>query len=164
MLGGLTPVAAALLVAWLGAWPVRATSPPSGIESAIAGHALRTALARGARNLVNPLAASDSTLLAGMKIYRDDCAGCHGDVRHPSHWGNSNFYPRVPQFADAPPELTTPELFLAIQHGIRYSGMGAWDGELSTADMWRVAMFLGQLRSLPPAVAEAWNKPPAPQP
>jgi mono/diheme cytochrome c family protein len=38
-----------------------------------------------------------------MKMYRDDCAGCHGDYGRPSEWGSQDFYPRVPQFALEPP-------------------------------------------------------------
>jgi mono/diheme cytochrome c family protein len=50
-----------------------------------------------------PLAASEETLLAGAKIYRINCTGCHGDFGQPSMWGSNAFYPRVPQFAEVPP-------------------------------------------------------------
>jgi hypothetical protein len=49
-------------------------------------------------HLSNPVAATDENLLAGMKIFRDACAGCHGDPSATSDYGAS-FYPHVLQFA-----------------------------------------------------------------
>jgi len=37
--------------------------------------------------------------------------------------------------------------------------MGGWKDELPDEDLWRVSMFLHQVKSLPPAVAAAWNAP-----
>jgi len=51
-------------------------------------------------------------------------------------------------------------MFLAIKHGIRYSGMGAWDGMMPDENIWKVALFLGHLGSLPPEVDSKWRHPP----
>lgn len=47
-------------------------------------------------------------------------------------------------------------MFVAIKYGIRYSGMGGYDGELSEEKMWAVATLLEHLDSLPPEVKTAW--------
>jgi hypothetical protein len=53
-------------------------------------------------------------------------------------------------------------MFLAVKHGIRYSGMGAWSGMLSDEDIWRTVSFVSHARKLPPAMKEIWmRKPPA---
>jgi hypothetical protein len=44
-----------------------------------------------------------------------------------------------------------------IKNGIRYSGMGG-NGGYSDEQMWKLATFLGHLKSLPPRVAEEWHK------
>ena len=36
--------------------------------------------------------------------------------------GGNGFYPRVPQFAEAPPNLRPEEMFLVVRNGVRYSG------------------------------------------
>ena len=92
-----------------------------------------------------------------MKIFKMNCAGCHGQAGKPSQWGTKGFYPRVPQFADHPPPLSAAEMFVAIKRGIRYSGMGAWDGMMSDDDIWKAATFLEHIGSLPPEVQANWN-------
>jgi len=144
-------------VAWLGLWPSRATSAPSRWETAFAERTLRASLARYTVDLKNPVTVSDETILAGMKIFRTNRAGCHGEFGHLSHWGTRGFYPRVPQFADAPPSLTAPEMFLVVKNGIRYTGMGAWDGMLSDVEIWQFVTLLNNLKSLPEPVAAEWK-------
>jgi mono/diheme cytochrome c family protein len=141
----------------LGLWPWRGTSVPPTWENTFATKALHTALAREAKNLKSPLPASEDTLRAGMKIYRTNCAGCHGDFNQPSAWGANGFYPRVPQFANAPSTLRSEEMFLVVRNGVRYSGMGAWKDLMSEAETWKVVMFLSNIRSLPPAVKSEWE-------
>jgi mono/diheme cytochrome c family protein len=142
----------------LGLWPSEATSNPSRVERTLARSSLQSYLARKSGGVLNPVKPTEETLLAGMKIYRMNCAGCHGDAGQPSLWGTKGFYPRVPQFADAPSQLKPPEMFFVVKNGIRYSGMGAWNGMLSEDDVWKVVTFLSNLRSLTPSVDEAWRK------
>jgi len=153
----LLPVAA-ILIASFGLWPTKATAPgPPGWERLWAQSALRSSLEREARGVTNPVTVSNETLLAGMKIYRTNCAGCHGESGHPSHWGTTGFYPRVPQFADVPSRLSASEMFLIVKHGIRYTGMGAWDGMLTDDEIWKTVTFLSHLQSLPEPVTAVWQ-------
>ena len=145
----------------LGLLRVAATATPPAWESRLAGRAVRASVAREAIGLASPLPANEENLRIGMRLYRMNCAGCHGDFRSPSPWGTTGFYPRVPQFAEQPSLLTTPEMFLVVKHGIRYSGMGAWSGMLSDEDIWRAVSFVSHVRNLPPAVKEIWMKRPA---
>ena len=146
----------ALLVSLLGWMPADAVSTPPVWESEIGQRALQASLERRSAGLVNPIKGSDAELLAGMQLFRDGCSGCHGDEGAVSHWGNSNFYPRVPQFAQNPPSLSTPEMFIAVKYGIRYSGMFA-NKPMPEKDVWQVVTFLSRLNSLPPAVNKAWR-------
>jgi thiosulfate dehydrogenase len=157
LIGLLILPASALILGRLGLIPVHATAKPSRWETAIAQSSLKASLARRASGTKNPLPASDEILLAGMKIFRNDCAGCHGESGRTSHWGTTNFYPRVPQFAETPPELTAEQMFLVVKHGIRYSGMGGWNGEISDSEIWKVVTFLSKINSLPPRVQSAWK-------
>ena len=95
-----------------------------------------------------------------MRLYRDNCAGCHGEAGKPSAWGNGGFYPRVPQFAAEPPAQPDWQLFAIVTNGVRYSGMGAWDRLMSSDARWKVVTFLSHLQSLPPEVQAEWRAPP----
>jgi hypothetical protein len=132
-------------------------TPPPKWEERFGQAALEASLSRRAAGLKNPVSASDTELLAGIKSYRSDCAGCHGDSSGSSSWGSRNFYPRVPQFAQHPPELTPAEMFVAIKYGIRYSGMGGWNGILPDRRIWEIVLFLSRLNSLPPSVELTWT-------
>ena len=63
-----------------------------------------------------------------MNVFRDACAGCHGDPNGISQYGQG-FYPRVPQFAIDPPRRPDWQLFWIVKNDVRYSGMSAWDGQ-----------------------------------
>jgi len=75
--GILTFPAGFVLLAWLGLFPALANADPPGWEKALAQMALNAYVSRRAPHLSNPVAATDENLLAGMKIFRDACAGCH---------------------------------------------------------------------------------------
>ena len=129
------------VTARLGWWPVDATAMPPQWESKFGKALLQSSLSNRAADLANPIRPSNDVLIAGLKIFKMNCAGCHGSRDQPSQWGTENFYPRVPQFADNPPHLSAPQMFVAIKYGIRYSGMGAWNGMMSDEEIWKVATF-----------------------
>ena len=145
------------VTARLGWWPVDATAVPPRWESKFGQALLQASLSNQAAGLANPIRPSNDVLIAGLKIFKMNCAGCHGSRGQPSQWGTENFYPRVPQFADNPPHLSAPQMFVAIKYGIRYSGMGAWDGMMSDEEIWKVATFLEHIGSLPPEVETNWK-------
>ena len=139
------------MLGWLGS---TATASPPGWENELGEKLLDTALEHRASGLRNPIRADDTAALAqGEQIYGDNCSGCHGDSSGPSKWGTTGFYPRVPQFFQAPAEehehLTPEEAYTAVHDGIRYTGMGAWSGVMSENDMWKVANFVAGIHHHP---------------
>jgi thiosulfate dehydrogenase len=146
-----------IAAAWLGFLPWHASSTPPRWETAFADKTLQASIKHHLPDLKNPVLVSEDNLIVGMKIFRANCAGCHGEFGHPSQWGTTGFYPRVPQFADVPPTLSAAEMFFVVKNGIRYTGMGAWDGMLSDGEIWQVVTFLSNLKSLPEPVAKEWT-------
>ena len=162
--GLVLPAILFLLLGAAGLFPVAATSEPSALEARVAGLFVRRALAREAGKVVVPAAPQeDATLLAGMRAFRRNCAGCHGKFGARSPWGTTSFYPRVPQFADEGSTLGPAEMFVAVKHGIRGTGMAAWEANLSDEEIWTVVWFLQRMRTLPPTVEQAWKAPPVSQ-
>src|SRR5215813_8659494 len=101
--GLFVPILGALVAARLGLLSLSATEEPPIWETKLARMAVDAALAGTAQRLSNPTGVTDEELLEGMKLYRNNCGGCHGDASHPSQWGKKGFYPRVPQFGQSPP-------------------------------------------------------------
>lgn len=141
----------------LGVWPVQATATPPAWERALARLVFNASVARRAPRVPNPISSTADELLAGMKVYRDNCSGCHGDYGRPSSWGTEDFYPR-PAVRTRAPRKPDWQLFWIVKHGVRYSGMGAWDGQVPDSTIWRVVTFLSRLDSLSASVEAAWKK------
>jgi mono/diheme cytochrome c family protein len=144
-----------LAFALSGFLPVDAVSSPAGWESRIGQIALEASLARRSHGLVDPTQEGDADLIAGMNTYRNDCAGCHGD--YGQRRSGSGLYPPVPQFDQRAPGLTASEMFVAAKYGIRYTGMGAWNVEITDKEIWQAVSFLSRLNDLSSAVNDAWT-------
>jgi mono/diheme cytochrome c family protein len=142
----------------------RADAEPGVFESRIAMPALDAAVERRAPAVQNPVAPTDSNLIAGMKIYQASCAGCHGDTVHAHSAFGDSFYPRAPQFVEDAPDMPENQNFYIIQHGVRLTGMPAWKTTLKDAEMWQVTTFLSHMEKLSPPVLAAWKSAAAAQP
>lgn len=100
----------------------------------------------------SPLPASDETLIAGGKIYLDDCVGCHGAPGKPPSDFGASFYPPAPQLARDCTSYTEGQIFWIAKHGIRRTGMGEQASSYSDEQLWSLAAFIYHLHSLPPQV------------
>jgi mono/diheme cytochrome c family protein len=158
MLGILSVPLAAILAVLAGWVSVSATSNPPGWEAGIARKVFAASLDRQAGKLQNPILPTSANLMAGMKFYREGCAGCHGDADKPSQWGTTGFYPRAPQFDAEKPRKPDWQMFWIVKYGVRYSGMGAWEKLASDDDIWKVVTFLSHLKTLPPDVEATWKR------
>jgi len=127
---------------------------------------------RHAREVTPPAGLDQPTpqlLLRGAGLYRDHCVTCHGAPGvAPSDIGKS-MQPVPGPLVDAARHWSPRELYWITRHGIKMSGMPAWEYRLSDADLWAVAGFLGKLPQLTPQAyaalaAEAGEQAPAAMP
>lgn len=136
----------------------RADQSPSGFEQKYATEALDASIERHAPDIRNPIQATDSNLLEGIKLYKAHCAVCHGDPGDPKSVLGRSFYPPVPQFMGEPPDNPANQNFYITKHGIRLTGMPAWGNLLSDDQIWKLTAFLSQMEKLPPSVDQEWKK------
>ena len=106
-----------------------------------------------------PIEATPANLIAGAKIYHDQCAECHGVYGHATDYA-AHMYPHAPQLwwphpwnpkvvgvSDDPPGVT----YWKVANGIRLTGMPSFDHVLSKTQMWQVTLLLKHAdESLPP--------------
>jgi mono/diheme cytochrome c family protein len=157
-----------LVVAELGLLPINANTSPTGWENAFSRMALNASVRRQSPRVPNPIDPTEEHLMAGMKLFKSDCAGCHGT---PDTAGKNEadviLYPNAPQFALHPSRKPDYQLFWIVKGGIRYTGMFAWSGQfapdasgrdVSDEKIWTIITFLTHLDSLPPAVNAEWRK------
>jgi mono/diheme cytochrome c family protein len=143
----------------LGFAEVRADIPPAKWERALMFSAAHASVRRRAPEVPNPVAATDENLIAGGKIYRGECGGCHGS---PGKQGFDNvLYPPIPQLPVIGTTYTEAQIFFVAKHGVRLWGMfanGVWD---SDQKLWTVAAYIKRIKALPPKVVEELSKPEA---
>ena len=113
-----------------------------------------------------PLSPSETNLLIGAHIYRENCAACHGLYGRPSNFAAS-MYPDAPQLwqphgggvvgvSDDPPG----ETFWKVKNGIRLTGMPAFAHILNDTQMWQVSLLLaGADKPLPTDVLNLLKQP-----
>lgn len=140
---------------------VAADAAPPAWEAALMTSAVHASVRRRAPALRNPLPAGDATLIAGGKLYMNDCAGCHGAPGQPPSDFGATFYPRAPQLPRVGSRYTEAQLFWVAKHGIRMSGMYPQALSYSDSRLWSLAAFIARITNLPPAVAQALRRPPA---
>lgn len=150
--------------ALLGLINTDADRAPGHTEAWLANQAMDASMERRAPHNNNPVPATDANLLDGMKLYTMDCAECHGGLdRKPSAFGEK-FYPPVPQLILDPPDDPEWHIAHAIRHGVRNTGMPAWNGTITDEEIWKITAFLSRIEKLPPAVQDQWKKSVTPTP
>src|SRR5580704_1901851 len=120
--GGLSYVA-------LGLAPVATASAPLPFEKLITGIALNARVRKEAPKAA-PITASPEVLAAGAKLYRANCAVCHGLPGQPQTAIAKGEFPKPPELfkghgvTDDPPG----ETYWKVANGIRLTGMPGYRG------------------------------------
>jgi thiosulfate dehydrogenase len=162
-----------LLVLPVGAWlylrlghpPVAVADQAFMLEREIVHGPLHARIAREMQSKA-PLSPSETNLLIGAHIYRENCAACHGLYGRPSTFA-AHMYPDAPQLwqphgaavvgvSDDPPG----ETFWKVKNGIRLTGMPAFDQVLNDTQMWQVSLLLANAdKPLPNDVLDLLKQP-----
>jgi thiosulfate dehydrogenase len=141
----------AYLVVKLGYINFAADQEAPAIERHIAMVASDASMERRAPAIQNPLTPTEDTLVAGAKLYRDNCAGCHGSSANPDAAMGHAFNPPAPQFMSDSADMADNENFYIIQHGIRWTGMPSWKSKFNDTQVWQLVTFLKKMDKLPPS-------------
>ncbi len=160
VLAGVAAVAFAYIVLRTGLVPAAADGKPLPLESWAARTSLRATLARDAPKGPNPVKLTDASLIAGIELYAQHCAICHGTAKgkaSPSPVAKGE-YPSPPQLAsDGVEDDPQGWTFWKIDNGIRWTGMPSWRGTLDSQQMWTLALFLKHMDKLPATAEAAWQ-------
>ncbi len=142
----------------LGWAEVRGDLPPSHWEQSLMSAAAHASVRRRAPEISNPVAPTDENLIAGGKLYLNECAGCHGAPGKPNE-SSDTLYPPIPDLPAMGTQYSEAQIFWIAKHGIRLSGMfanGKWD---SDQKLWTITAYLARIKSLPSRVQEELAKP-----
>lgn len=143
-----------------GVIPASADSGPLPLERWAARMSLHATLAKEAPTTPNPVPLTDANLIAGIQLYGQHCAVCHGTAAGDASASPiaKGEYPRPPQLAaDGVEDDSEGVTYWKIAHGIRWTSMPSWKATLSDQQMWTLALFLKHMDKLSPAAQQAWQ-------
>ncbi len=124
---------------------------PGRLEASIALHLRNLSIPSSASQAMNPMAGNPDAREKGKEVFGEYCAVCHNDDGKGGGAIGPNLNPRVPDLTSARTQrMTDGELHYIIEQGVRWTGMPAWNRELSEEEMWQLVTYIRQL-----AAAEA---------
>jgi high-affinity iron transporter len=132
---------------------VTAVAPADSLDAQV--RAFTAAIASHYGVVLDQVPASAPSLARGAQIYRENCAGCHGDAGA----GNG---PLAATLDPPPADLTTwaelsdqspLDYYRRVSIGVVGTAMPAFEARLPAADRWAVALYASTLRLPQPAGA-----------
>ncbi|HKM67826.1 MAG TPA: cytochrome c [Candidatus Acidoferrum sp.] len=133
--------------------PVATNSPEMPFERKIASMALHKFLDKVPHS-ESPVPADETNLLAGAKIYKENCAVCHGLPGEPRNAIASGMFPKPPQLfrGMGVTDDEAWESYAKVSNGIRMTGMPGFKERLSDTQMWQVSQLVKTADKLPVSV------------
>jgi thiosulfate dehydrogenase len=133
--------------------PVATSSPEMPFERKFARMALRAYMDKLPHP--NPAVPEDEkNFLEGAKVYKDNCAVCHGLPGEPRTAIANGMFPKPPQLfkGTGVTDDEAWETYWKVSDGIRMTGMPGFKDTLGETKMWQVSVLLKDADKLPASV------------
>lgn len=109
----------------------------------------RSVKARAKAIAVPPL--TDRALIArGFRRYREHCVQCHGAPGVAPIDAAKGMTPVPASLMETGRHWPSAEIYWVVKHGIKMTGMPAWEYRLSDDDLWATVAFVKELPRLSP--------------
>ena len=103
---------------------------------------MRQSVRLRARGIEVPRLDDEQLVLRGAACFRDKCQQCHGAPGVAQDDIGKSMQPLPGPLVDARHHWNARELYWVTKHGIKMSGMPAWEYRLAEEDLWAVVAFL----------------------
>jgi mono/diheme cytochrome c family protein len=145
-------------ISHFGLYPIGADNPPGALERALASRAMDVYAGKHKPPVLNPTKLTPENLTEGAREYEEHCAFCHGGAKAKISPMRDRFSPPVPQLVNRIPHDDDAWLFWVTKHGVRMTGMPAWDKVMSDEEIWAVVAFIKHSDKLPLETEAAWHR------
>ena len=98
--------------------------------------------------------ADEANLVMGAKVYKEQCATCHGLPGEAKSAASQGMYPAPPQLFHGVGVTDDEawESYWKVENGIRMTGMPGFKGQLSETQIWQVAVLVKNADKISEAV------------
>jgi mono/diheme cytochrome c family protein len=141
---------AAAAVIFGGLYDISATDQHLRPTYAALDVAMKRAIALRAKGIVVPPLADPALAPRGLALFREHCVRCHGAPGIAPEPFALGLTPSAANLAHTAREWKPAELFWVVKHGLKMTGMPAWQFRMSEPDLWAVVAFVMELPSLSP--------------
>ena len=136
-----------------GSAPVATAAPPIPMERRFARMGLHAYLDK----LPHPapqVPADETNLIAGAKVYKEQCAVCHGLPGEPKGAISLGMYPVPPQLfhGTGVTDDDAWESYWKVENGIRMTGMPGFKNNLTETQIWQVSVLVKNADKISDAV------------
>ncbi len=161
---GLAAAAGAAALVLGGLYDVASTQQHWPLTYSVLQKAMQQSVRLRARDIAEPPLADERMALRGAACFRDKCVQCHGAPGVAQDDIGKSMQPLPGPLVDARQHWRPRELYWLTRHGIRMSGMPAWEFRLSEQELWDVVAFMQRLPDLGATQYEQWmaRAPPPP--
>ncbi len=133
--------------------PIATSAPPMPLEKTLARIGLHAYLDK----LPHPepqVPADEANLISGAKVYKEQCATCHGLPSEPKSAVATGMYPAPPQLFQGTGVTDDDawESYWKAENGIRMSGMPGFKDRLTEKQIWQVAVLVRNADKIPESV------------
>ena len=137
-------------VVYSGVYNVGATAQHLQPVHSLLATAMRQSVRWRARNITTPPLDNAPRLVRGAALFRDHCVQCHGAPGVAQSDIGKSMQPVPGPLVDALQRWRPREIYWITRHGIKMSGMPAWQFRLDDEALWDVVAFVATLPTLSP--------------
>ena len=148
VVAGLVAAAAGAIVLRAGWYDTTATSEHLQLTYSVLEQGMNYSVRNHAKDVKVPPLGAPQQVARGALVYAANCVQCHGGPGSAQAKFGQSMQPLPGPLIDAGARWQPRELYWITKHGIKMSGMPAWQFHLSEADMWAVVAFMQVLPTL----------------
>lgn len=154
----LTAAVTAAVVVYSGAYDISATRQHWQPTHSLMEVAMRQSVRRQARGIDEPALSDPQMALRGAATYQAKCVQCHGAPGVAQSDIGLSMQPLPGPLVDAQQHWKPRELYWVVRHGIKMTGMPAWQYRLEDAQIWELVAFMQQLPQLNATEYAQWTR------
>jgi mono/diheme cytochrome c family protein len=138
--------AAAGATFWFGGYDIAATRQHIAVVYWLLDTGTRRAIKTRAKSIEVPPLGDPAQLERGAALFVQHCVQCHGAPGVAPEPFALGMTPSAANLVHTARTSTPAEIYWAVRHGLKLSGMPAWEFRMSDAELWAVVAFV---RTLP---------------
>ena len=146
----LAALAGVALVVYSGLYDVSASRQHTQWVYSLLGTTMRQSVRLRAREINQPLLDDAARIQRGAACFQAKCVQCHGAPGVSAGDVGKSLQPVPGPLVDALQRWHPREIYWITRHGIKMSGMPAWEFRLQDSELWDIVAFVKHLPTLTP--------------